>query len=239
MGVGNDFVIIAHRGSTNDLIRENTLAAFQRAARLGADMIETDIRVMKDNNLVCSHNPGWNGRLLREMSYEEFRTGAEQKEGWTPALLSDVLPLLEEGIGFNIEIKEKGIERQVLNSLPSTSNIVFSSFEEGVIGSIKALDKKVKTALIVGQSLFSSQPGKPFSYWRDYFPEKRLKAAGADVICPHFRMATPRFIQRMHRKEYKVYVWTVNRPERWKRLLKSGADAIFTDEIGMGRHFRR
>ena len=46
--------IIAHRGSTTDEIKENTLPAFERAKTLDADGIETDVRLTKDNKIVIN-----------------------------------------------------------------------------------------------------------------------------------------------------------------------------------------
>ena len=46
----------AHRG-VSALMPENTLPAFAAALALGADEIEFDIRLTKDNQLIVSHDP--------------------------------------------------------------------------------------------------------------------------------------------------------------------------------------
>ncbi|WP_185819721.1 glycerophosphodiester phosphodiesterase [Salibacterium salarium] len=146
--------------------------------------------------------------------------------------MSEVFAVLDKGVQLNIEIKERGLENQVLTVIPPSlkQNIIISSFEGSVIEKVKALDADVRTALIVGQSLFTGN-NKTFSYWHDYFPENRLKKAKADIVCPHFRIGNKLFVQRMHRKGYEVYVWTVNHPEKIKKIAKTGADGIFTDNI--------
>ena len=56
LGLGADGpVVVAHRG---DRVHhpENTLAAFQAAAELGAPMQEFDVRVTRDGALVCLHD---------------------------------------------------------------------------------------------------------------------------------------------------------------------------------------
>ena len=48
--------ICAHRGAM-EVKPENTLAAFREAVRLGAQMIEFDVRLTKDGHLVILHDP--------------------------------------------------------------------------------------------------------------------------------------------------------------------------------------
>jgi glycerophosphoryl diester phosphodiesterase len=51
--------IQGHRGSPepSDGISENTLAAFARARRLGADGVELDVRLTADGALAVCHDP--------------------------------------------------------------------------------------------------------------------------------------------------------------------------------------
>ena len=48
-------MIIAHRGYAKNF-KENTIAAFNAALNLGADAIETDVRLTKDNKAVINHD---------------------------------------------------------------------------------------------------------------------------------------------------------------------------------------
>lgn len=47
--------IMAHRGASDEL-PENTLAAFQRAIEQGANVLETDLRFTRDNEIVLIHD---------------------------------------------------------------------------------------------------------------------------------------------------------------------------------------
>ncbi|MFD2705407.1 glycerophosphodiester phosphodiesterase [Salibacterium lacus] len=231
--VRNDsMTIIAHRGSPAPGAKENTVKSFQRAAALGADMMETDIRRTKDGQLVCAHYRSWRGKAIQHMSYSEWRAMTQKREGWTPALLQDLLPMFHEGYTFNLELKEKGLEKQVLSEIPDYTNLLFSSFDEKIIQYIKQIEPSCQTALLIGRFDLSQERRRPFQWWRDYFPERRLKEAKADIVCPHFRLAGRCFIERMHQKGYKVYVWTVNHPGRLKKLKTYGADGVFTDNVG-------
>ena len=48
--------LIAHRGLTNNDINENTMDAYINAIKNGYDGIELDVRLTKDNNIVCLHD---------------------------------------------------------------------------------------------------------------------------------------------------------------------------------------
>lgn len=48
--------VVAHRGASSEL-PENTVAAFREAARVGADMVELDVRLTADEVPVVLHDP--------------------------------------------------------------------------------------------------------------------------------------------------------------------------------------
>src|ERR1041384_7066376 len=52
-------LVIAHRGGAG-LWPENTLYAFERAAAMGVDVIETDVRATSDGELVVFHDENVN-----------------------------------------------------------------------------------------------------------------------------------------------------------------------------------
>ncbi|HEX8505873.1 MAG TPA: glycerophosphodiester phosphodiesterase [Hymenobacter sp.] len=57
---GNAPLVIAHRGASG-LLPEHTLEAYQRAIDQGADFIEQDLVLTKDQVLVCRHEPMLSG----------------------------------------------------------------------------------------------------------------------------------------------------------------------------------
>lgn len=115
-----------HRGART-VLPENTIPAFEHAIRAGADYIELDLAVTKDNVLVVSHDPHLNPtlckvsepnlaiRALTLKQVKEFDCGSltnpqfpEQKAvpGTKIPTLDEVLALAGSGnFHFNIEIK--------------------------------------------------------------------------------------------------------------------------------------
>jgi glycerophosphoryl diester phosphodiesterase len=61
------FDLQGHRG-TRGLAPENTLAAFERALRLGVTTLELDVMLTADGELVISHDPALNPDLTRDAS---------------------------------------------------------------------------------------------------------------------------------------------------------------------------
>jgi glycerophosphoryl diester phosphodiesterase len=50
--------VIAHRGGSMEN-PENTLQAFQHAVKIGAHMIETDVRMSRDGVIIVAHDDGF------------------------------------------------------------------------------------------------------------------------------------------------------------------------------------
>ena len=78
--------VVAHRGATAEA-PEHTLAAYRRAAELGADAVECDVRMTRDGVLVCVHDrrvaTTSNGRgivsALQLDELEQFHFGARRR----------------------------------------------------------------------------------------------------------------------------------------------------------------
>jgi glycerophosphoryl diester phosphodiesterase len=78
--------VVAHRGATTEA-PEHTLAAYRRAAEIGADAVECDVRMTRDGVLVCVHDrqisTTSNGRgvvsALHLDELEQFHFGARKR----------------------------------------------------------------------------------------------------------------------------------------------------------------
>src|ERR1700761_6683718 len=90
--------IVAHRGASMEA-PENTLAAFEKAIELGADMIEFDVRRRTlDGSLVISHDP------VRDPAHG------------LPTL-EKTLRATQGRIQLDVELKEPGCEREAVDLL--------------------------------------------------------------------------------------------------------------------------
>src|SRR5215467_10681124 len=57
-------LVHGHRGA-RAIYPENTIPAFEFAIRIGADVLELDVAVTKDNVLVISHDPHLNQEICK------------------------------------------------------------------------------------------------------------------------------------------------------------------------------
>ena len=107
--------ICAHRGAM-DTHPENTLAAFREAVRLGAHMIELDVRMTKDGHLVILHDEKvdrtTNGTgKISELTLDQVKhldAGSWKSElfaGETVPTLKEALAVMPENIWLNVHIK--------------------------------------------------------------------------------------------------------------------------------------
>lgn len=105
--------VAAHRGDRYNCY-ENTMSAFESAIRLGADMIETDVRVTKDMELVLihDHNTLRTGRVdlkIADSTYQqlqEVNVGAPNQICRIPKLEELLALLAGTSVMLNLEIKE-------------------------------------------------------------------------------------------------------------------------------------
>ena len=79
--------ILAHRGSVSEGIHENTMEAFERAKTLGADGIETDVRMTKDNELILFHDHSIGKKATRQLTLKQMKS----RLGYKPTVLNDLL----------------------------------------------------------------------------------------------------------------------------------------------------
>ena len=93
-------LVIAHRGF-HAAVPENTLAAFEAAVTLGANGIETDVRISRDGLPVLIHNRVIaSGQAVADLTHDEI----EQVLGHKVPTLDEALECFP-GILWNIEIK--------------------------------------------------------------------------------------------------------------------------------------
>jgi glycerophosphoryl diester phosphodiesterase len=122
-------LVCAHRGASARL-PDNSLAAFEEAIAVGADMIEADVR-LTGSTLVLSHD----------------RVPA----GYTPVRLDDLVHLAAGRIALDLELKEAGYEEGVLQAVePRPPGLILTSFLPSALATLRELDPDVTTGLLIG-----------------------------------------------------------------------------------------
>jgi glycerophosphoryl diester phosphodiesterase len=220
-------LVIAHRGASG-YRPENTLAAFALAVDQRADMIETDLHRSRDGAIAIRHDEqlaslgGQRGIADSELA-EIQRLDAG--EGQTIPTLDEVLDQFGHRISFNLELKcgPQGaypeLEAEALAAVKRRGlldSTLFSSFDDGVLGRLRALSSEARLAVLVSPR-------------RTKRALERAEAVGAEAINPGLGVATPEWVESAHAKDLAVYVYTVNERAQMRRLLGAGVDGLFTN----------
>lgn len=218
---------IAHRGASG-YAPENTIKAFHKALNLGADMIEIDVRRTRDKQLVVFHDfmlsrlTRGRGRLRKYRFHElkRFDIGGEE----IPRLL-DVLSLLKGKCQINIEIKERGLVKDIVEAVKKNGmekDVLFSSFLHFELLKIKAIDGKLRIAL-----LFATNPPSL------NIVMKLAKEMQAEALTFQIKNMRRNYlisaVREAEKINCKVNVWTANDVEDIEWLKEVGVHGIISD----------
>ena len=218
--------IIAHRGVTrND--QENTLPAYHQAFSEGADGLEIDVRLSKDEKPIIFHDEDTSRVFkknleIKNTTYSELEA-LGNSENRIP-LLDEVLDFLPQNKECFIEIKSDANTVPFLDKLRiEKKNITFLSFDKNVV---IALKKRFPDKLVF-QSFHTLQIER-------YGIKKILefyKNGNSDGLSIDIRDLSNKTIDKLLEKKIDLIIWTLNSMERLKELSKKNIRAIITDEV--------
>jgi len=212
-------LIIAHRGASR-AEPENTLAAFRRAARDGADGVELDVRRTADDCLVVHHDAALgDGRVVRATPSTDLPVSVP---GLSAAL--DAC----DGMFVNIEIKNdpdepdfdptEWIAHRVAAELASRGTgrrWLISSFRSETLAVYRRLVPSVATAWLIDRPTDTAI--------------ERAAVEGHVAIHPRATLVTFDSVRAAHATGLAVNTWTCDDPERMSELMSWGIDGICTN----------
>ena len=218
--------VIAHRGVTRNE-QENTLPAFHEAFSEGADGLEIDVRLSKDEKPIIFHDED-TSRLFQKSLEIKNTTYSELKslgniENRIP-LLDEVLDFLPKNKHCYIEIKSDAKTVPFLDKLKiEKNNITFLSFDKNVIAALK---NRFPNKLAF-QNFHTLQIER-------YGIKKILefyKKGNSDGLSIDIRNLSNKTIDKLLEKKIDLIIWTLNSMGRFKELSKKNVRAIITDEV--------
>jgi glycerophosphoryl diester phosphodiesterase len=233
------FTIIAHRGASA-YYPENTMAAFQGAMDMEADMVELDVQLTSDGEIVVFHDEKisrcTNGRgRIAGYSYDELKkldAGSwfdKKFAGARVPALRDVLDLCKARIAVNIEIKTEavtdvisgGIEEKCLRMVEQVGmreHVVFSSFDPRAVLHLRQIDHQAPAAILFEKKYHGSM-----------LPSQIIELLGADAFNCSRRELGRKWLADLKHHGIPVNVYTVNDEKNMNRLLSLGVDGMFTN----------
>jgi glycerophosphoryl diester phosphodiesterase len=234
--------IIAHRGAPT-FAPENTLPAIRKAVEIGVHMIEIDIHQTLDGHIVLIHDEDvrktTDGRgHVREKTLEEIKQldagswFSDEFSGTPVPTLEEVFSVMDDTTRLLIEIKKGSpyypdIERRVIELVDAhhfRDRVLVKSFEDGVIEFFRKHAPEIPV-------------GKSFAYRIPFLRliiERGLNTGSVfnyevDFLHSHRYTTSRGFVEKAHEKGYEIFVWDVHTPERMRKYIDMGVDAIETD----------
>jgi glycerophosphoryl diester phosphodiesterase len=212
---------IGHRGA-RAYEPENTIRSFKKAIEIGVDAVELDVRKTKDGQLVVIHDPDMkrttDGKgLVSELTLKEIKAFSTEKGEKIPTL-KETLDFLDKKVKILIELKEAGVEEEVLALVRENGlqkSVIVTSFLENALQKVRELDKDIATGLI---------------YAKHKNPLKAALELKAQYLVAFYRFTHTANIQKAHENGLKVIVWTVNTPEEVAAYVQKGVDGITSDK---------
>lgn len=203
-------LVVAHRGASGEL-PGNTMAAFERAISLGADVIEFDVRRSADGQLIVYHDAELDGRPVAGLT----RSAIWYRSGTHPPLLAEVIDLARGRIGLDVEIKGTDYTGQVVAAIAADEDptrTIVSSFEGVVVTELGSLAPDLGRGLIVGEE----------HHGLESFPDPAQHAfeLGATHLVLHRRLAERRTLQQARRLGLALWLWTVNEEDQLQTHLR-------------------
>ena len=237
-------IVVAHRGASSTR-PENTIPSFEEAIRLGAGMVEFDVRLSRDRVPVVIHDPEV-GRttdgsgLVHELTAAQLSSlnaGTEAVPTPVPTL-AEVLRCVSGRAGIAAEIKNIPGEPAFEPTREAIVEAVHAELErQGFDGPVLVVS--FNPASIAASKLLA--PDVPTGFLTtDLVPPREALAyaasAGHDMVLPGTRAsipAGPSLVDEVHAAGLRLGTWTVDDPETVRMLLDRGFDAVASNDPGM------
>lgn len=236
----SDVLRIAHRGASG-YAPENTMAAFDQAYKMGADMLELDVQLSSDGQVVVFHDTKLNrtssGRgPIKNMTLNQLRqldAGSWYNirfRGQRIPTLEDVLQCYGGKIPLLIELKSSsqnpGIEQKTAEIIQKFNEDKSLALHNQII--VQSFNMK---SLLLFHKLLPEVPLAVLTSNSYELRDERLHelARFAQVLSISRPLVTEENVRRVHDAGMKVFVWNVRHLFDIPSLLHAKVNGIITD----------
>ncbi|PTI10685.1 hypothetical protein BU096_00495 [Staphylococcus xylosus] len=229
-GVQNNFFsLIGHRGASG-YADEHTIKSYELAVQQGADYIEMDLQLTKDNKLICMHDATVNRTTtgtgtIADMTLAQIKT-LKTTNGEEIPTLDDVVTHFGKSVNYYIETKSPfntNMDQELLRVLQSAGLIgIGSKYKQVIIQSFA--DDSLKNIRNQYSDIFLVRLSKTFTE-----SDIDTSALIANGMGPNFTTVTKDLVDKAHAKNLVVHPWTVNTIEDMNKAIQYGVDGFFTN----------
>ena len=217
--------ILAHRGASG-YAPENTFAAFELAVKLGADAIETDVRMTRDGVLVLLHDASvdrtTNGSgPVHDLSWDQLQeldAGVKfdaKFSGQRVPRAADFLDYFAQQIPVCLEVKTAAVVDPLMELIESrklhdNGRLEFTSFEWEIAARLHQRHPQCHVGFLT------------FSYTHELIDKVRNE--GLTRICPPAKDVTRDLVEHCHRLGLTVRTWGAKTREVLRHIIDCGVD---------------
>ena len=221
---------IAHRGDIQGGV-ENSLEALESAKKKGADYVEMDIQLTRDNNFVVMHDynlqrlTGRNARV-RDLDLSEIQNLTIFENGFKsriPTFEEYVKRAEELKIKLLVELKPSGDEPENFaemfvkdfRKLGVSRKFKTMSLDLNLMRKIEKIAPEIETGFVIPLQFGDFDDSKIDFYVIEDFSYRKKLALEA------------------HKKQRKIFIWTLNTRSDISKYLQEPIDGIISDEIDL------
>jgi glycerophosphoryl diester phosphodiesterase len=220
------FLRIGHRGAAAHA-PDNTLLGIRRAAELGADAAEFDVRWTTDDQAVLTNDPyliDADGRAwpIRRSTLDELRAIDLGEGERVPTFAEAIEVCRDELLGAYVHLKDDRAIPAVIETLRkqrATGHSIVGSFQPDWLAEIKAQVPELVTSILFG-SPHVDAVGLARSTRATYVHSCWANSA---------RLLTPEWIACVREAGLGIICWCEGQPEEIAALRRAGVDGICSD----------
>ena len=226
--------ICAHRGARSTH-PENTLPAFREAVRLGAHMIEFDVRMSRDGELVIMHDATvdrtTNGSgKVSDLTLAELKSldaGAwkgPRFAGTRIPTLAEALEIMPKNVWLNIHLKGgKRLGEKVAEIVARTGRIhqAFLACKRKAASAAKKVDGRIMICNMERQSDTRQYVNETIAMGADFIQLLHVRA----------RDGLAEYVKRLKKAGIRINYYGTNSPEELRKLFEAGVDFPLVDDV--------
>lgn len=230
--------VIAHRGDSHEY-PENTLVAFRSAVEKKADLVELDSRRTKDGVLIVLHDDTLDRTTNAEEVYgatdikvaglnwedvRKFEVGAwkgSRFNGEKFPTLEESLLTIQKGSVTLLERKAGSAlaHAKLVEKLGYTKDLIVQSFDWDFLAALKTWNPEISLGALGGREVTAQLLDD-------------LKRTNIPLAVWDHEEVTERTLPLFRERGFEVWVYTVDDPPEWERLVNLGIDGIITNKPG-------
>ena len=235
----NNKKFCAHRGLSGRM-PENTLPAFAAAYALGADEIELDIRLTRDEKLIVSHDntleriSDGTGKLCDHTLDELLQLNIGVKHDWVVPFCTaeDVFRLLGGKIVFNMHLKEHGEEGYLIRELVKLAEKYNATQSVYFAGSPSELEWMQRVAPQIERTAIQLRKDTIGIY-------EMAKTYDCTRVQFWLGMFDQELIDKLHAEGIYCNLYYADTHEDYEKYFGMGIDTLLTNRMDLAADYRK